>query len=71
MHFIQPGKPTQHAFVESVNGKFRDYYRNQRWFRDLFAARRVIDEWRQHCNNVRPHSLPGYLPPAVFAKPAA
>ena len=61
MHFIQPGKPTQHAFVESVNGKFRD----------LFEARRVIDEWRQHCNNVRPHSLPGYLPPAVFAKPAA
>lgn len=71
LHFIQPGKPTQNAFVESFNGKFRDACLNQRWFRDLFDARRVIDEWRQHYNNVRPHSSLGYLPPAVFAEQAA
>lgn len=67
LHFIQPGKPTQKAFVESFNGKFRNYCLNQQWFRDLFEAPRVIDEWRQHYNLVRPHSSLGYLPPAVFA----
>ena len=28
LHFIQLGKPTQNAFVESFNGKFREYCLN-------------------------------------------
>jgi putative transposase len=31
--FIQPDKPTQTAFVESLNGKFRNECLNQHWFR--------------------------------------
>jgi putative transposase len=71
LHFIQPGKPTQNAFIESFNGKFRDNCLNQHWFTDLNDARRTIDAWRRHYNEVRPHSALGYLPPAVFAKQAA
>jgi len=71
LHFIQPGKPTQNAFIESFNGKFRDTCLNQHWFTDLYDARRTINLWRQHYNEVRPHSALGYLPPAVFAKQAA
>jgi putative transposase len=69
--FIQPGKPTQNAFVESLNGKFRNECLNQHWFRSLDEARREIDQWRDHYNQVRPHSSLGYLPPVAFAKQAA
>jgi putative transposase len=71
LHFIQPGKPTQNAFVESLNGKFRDGCLNQHWFRDLDDARRIIDDWRQHYNTTRPHSSLGYVPPAVFESQVA
>lgn len=71
LHFIQPGKPTQNAFVESFNGKFRDNCLNQYWFIDLDDARRTIAAWRKHYNEVRPHSSLGYLPPSVFANKAA
>lgn len=71
LQFIQPGKPTQNAFVESFNGKFRDSCLNQHWFRDIEEARYEIDRWREHYNHVRPHSSLGYQPPAVFAKNAA
>jgi putative transposase len=71
LHFIQPGKPTQNAFVESLNGKFRDSCLNQHWFKSLNDARHEIDQWRKHYNEVRPHSSLGYLPPIEFAKQAA
>ena len=71
LHFIQPGKPTQNAFVESFNARFRDTCLNQHWFRDLNDAKQVIDTWRYHYNYVRPHSALGYKPPVVFAQQAA
>ena len=69
--FIEPGKPTQNAFVESFNGKFRENCLDQHWFRDLAEARREIESWREHYNTVRPHSSLGGLPPSSFAKQAA
>ncbi len=69
--FIQPGKPTQNAFVESLNGKFRNECLNQHWFRSIDEARDEINQWRQHYNNERPHSSLNYMPPVAFAKQAA
>jgi len=69
--FIQPGKPTQNAFVESFNARFRDGCLNQHWFRSLDDAREIIRNWRRHYNNVRPHSSLGYQAPAVFESKAA
>jgi putative transposase len=69
--FIQPGKPVENAFIESFNGKFRLSCLDLNWFRDLAEARRDIEAWRVHYNEVRPHSSLGYLPPAVYARKAA
>jgi putative transposase len=69
--FIQPGKPTQNAFVESLNGRFRRECLDQYWFRSLDEATQIIDAWRDHYNNERPHSTLNYMTPAAFAKRAA
>jgi putative transposase len=68
LHFIDPGKPTQNAYVESFNGKFRDTCLNAHWFVDLEDARRTIEAWRVDYNEVRPHSSLGRRPPAVYAR---
>lgn len=69
--FIQPGKPTQNAFVESLNGKFRNECLNQHWFRTLEQAKYEIEQWRVHYNHVRPHSSLNYLSPKEFVEQAA
>ena len=71
LSFIQPGKPTQNAFVESLNGKFRNECLNQHWFRTMDEARYEIEKWREHYNHIRPHSSLNYLSPVEFAKRAA
>lgn len=40
-HFIDPGKPTQNAFVESFNGKLLGTCLNLHWFVDLDDARQL------------------------------
>jgi len=68
---IQPGKPTQNAFVESLNGKFRNECLNRHLFRTMEEARAEVMEWHYQYNNVRPHSSLNYLPPVAFAEKAA
>lgn len=69
--FIQPGKPTQNGFVESLNGRFRLECLNQHWFRSLEEATDIIDAWRHHYNHERPHSTLNYMTPIAFANRAA
>lgn len=71
LSFIQPGKPTQNAFIESLNGKFRNECLNQHWFRSIKEARDNIMAWRDHYNHERPHSSLNYMSPVAFAKKAA
>ena len=71
LNYIQPGKPTQNAFVESFNGKFREYCLDLHWFGSLTEARDIIERWRTHYNQVRPHRSLGKMPPSVFARKVA
>jgi putative transposase len=67
LHFIDLGKPTQNAFIESFNGRFRDECLNENWFLNLADARRIIEAWRLDYNSSRPHSALGYATPEEFA----
>ena len=61
------GCPTQNAYIESFNGKFRDECLNEQWFELLTQARQEIAHWRRDYNEQRPHSSLGRIPPAKFA----
>jgi putative transposase len=66
-HYIAPGKPVQNAFVESLNGRFRDECLNEHVFRGLPMARRIIEAWRIDYNTCRPHTRLVGLTPNEFA----
>ena len=57
--FSRPGKPTDNAFIESLNGKFRAECLNAHWFLSLEDAREKMETWRRDYNEQRPHSAIG------------
>jgi putative transposase len=63
---IDPGKPWQNGADESFNGKFRDECLSMEWFRNRTEAKIVIENWRRHYNEVRPHSSLSYQTPVEF-----
>src|SRR6266702_3568366 len=48
------------------NDKFRDECLSLEWFRSRAEAKVVIEAWRRHYTEVRPHSSLGYLTPVEF-----
>ena len=62
--FIEPGSPWENGFNESFNGKLRDELLNGEIFYTLKEADVLIERWRRHYNQLRPHSALGYKPPA-------
>jgi putative transposase len=65
--FIEPGSPWENGYNESFNGKLRDELLNGEIFYSLKEAQVLIEQWRRHYNEVRPHSSLGYKPPAPQA----
>ncbi|MCR4378313.1 MAG: IS3 family transposase [Rhodospirillales bacterium] len=68
LDFSRPGKPTDNAFIESFNGKFRAECLNAHWFMSLDDSRSKMEVWRRDYNEVRPHSAIGNNTPILLQK---
>src|SRR5262245_6504107 len=71
LDFIEPGKPTQNAHIESFNGKFRDECLDLHWFGSLPHARALSHAWKEEYNTERPHSALHWRTPTAFAQSLA
>ncbi len=67
-HFIEPGKSTQAAFLESFNAWLRDECLNERVFKGVQEAQHALEQWRWHYNQERPHRSLGGRTPNEFAQ---
>ena len=62
--YIEKASPWENGYCESFNSKLRDELLDQEIFYSLREAQILIEAWRVHYNQVRPHSSLGYRPPA-------
>src|ERR1019366_10432927 len=59
LDFSRSGKPTDNAYVESLNASVRLECLGQHLFTDLDETRKKVEDWRTEYNEVRPHSAIG------------
>ena len=64
-----PANRSRTAYIESFNGKFRHQCLNEHYFSTLEEAKRIIEDWRIHYNEFRPHSSLEGLTPNFFIRP--
>ena len=65
--YIAQGSPWENGYNESFNGRLRDEFLSCESFYTLQEAQVLIEDWRDHYSEVRPHSALG-VPSAAMAR---
>ncbi len=68
--YIQPGKPTQNAYIERFNRTVRHEWLDLHLFESIEQAQLLATQWLWSYNNERPHSAIGGVPPRSMLKAA-
>ena len=68
LDFIRPGKPVEHAVIESFNGRLRDEWLTVHPFTSMAEAQDIIEAWRFDYHQCRPHKSLGHLTPNEFIR---
>lgn len=66
IHYIQPGKPDQNAYIERFNRSYRTEVLNAHLFESIAELRALTVQWLEIYNRERPHDSLGRVPPLTF-----
>lgn len=66
--YIEPGKPTQNAYIERFNRSLREGVLDAYIFGNIDQVREVITNWVSDYNNHRPHEALGNISPIMYRK---
>ena len=68
--YIQPGKPTQNAYIERFNRTARHEWLDMHQFESIAHAQLLATEWLWQYNNERPNMAIGGIPPRQLLQAA-
>ena len=68
--YIQPGKPTQNAYIERFNRTARHEWLDLHQFESIAHAQLLATQWLWQYNNERPNTAIGGVPPRQLMKAA-